>query len=1076
MAFTQQSFLNASIRSFNASLGWSNQPSQLSVSLAEDNINGDLFAPKNPGDPVSFNYSGWNFNGLFQSYKQTEGPNGKPLFEVTVVDPREILDGVQLILQGYNGSVYGVPNILNVYGFLENISFGNAHTNEGGMPWQKVRDTVMLLTSLSQIGTYGGPIRFMNSNYKINLNSLPTIPSYYRIAGGSVTLMEFIVDVCEAGGCEFFITMDEITTGNFEINVHTVNRRAYFQTLGSIQNFVGQTSGVTNKEFGLELINNTTGKFVVGGNIESIYIQNSNDGVDNDYSDDTIWPFWGFNVFGDVTLGTGDYGSNSHRFSLDARGINVIGIGDEYNTDIGEMRAALDSYESWEFYLMIRNNDPDAPQYQRYDNLGIIGSLSSNIFNVFDSATNFNGLKNIKPLQLSPLTQKQAKLARRLGNNPSEENILRLYDYVKTYASEYYGRKFMVRIPFIYTAEEDETGNIRLSQEPIDSGFLDESQWDTAIGLNLLPLDINRLTTTEGKIEAYVRFDDAPNLNLAYLSQDDYILSDNNLSVFVKCKVNPGIVYINTVTRFSPRAVVELSGPVRRINDDLSRQLFDGQIFKYIYDLLDADANAAPTTLYPSGGINKYGTKGLTTTQRQTKAAEVKTSIFGHGGSDFLFLGQEGLAVLPDMVGLPLRNNQLTYGPWYGYGLNGKMEFEQDESLVPWNYAGFTVMDAVGEAKVTEALINQQFSETGTVEFPDVPTIRLGNALISAGPLVTDINVSISSEGGATTTYRMQLSPRFGKFARANAERLTRLAKTAQRFRRLFRELSKTPSINLKSFAQRDRALLKRKPGRVSPHTSHSVLHGEVVTDSGTGLSDVIVTSQPLYNLQPTIHDNYTQKGIMSFDGLFTPFATSSLDSGIPHFKTINGSSNINRNDLNRFDTTHNIELLARDSGIPLTGLHRTEGTSVRNRGLSLIAPVMIGGWGYDINDNPIPSGPDGQFLSNINKRPDQWKVGPLDTRWDNDRGVWTSKTSNPFDVIFGKLNGNLPAPASFGTLTSFNVDVYQSGSPTSITATGSQLTCYNADPSLTASGTDIFVIAAVIGKHRFPLWVGCGT
>ena len=1066
MAFTQTTFLGSSIRSFNATLGWSNQASQLNVSLADDNVNGDSFSPRNPGDPVSFTYAGWNFNGLFQSYKTTEGPNGNPLFEVTVVDPREILEGVQLILDGYNGITYGVPNILNVYGFLEAVSFGNAHVNEGGMPWQKVRDTVALLTSLAQIGTYGGPIRFMNSNYKVNLNSLPAIPSHYRIAGGNVTLMEFIVDVCEAGGCEFFITMDEITTGNFEITVHVVNRRVYLQTLGSIHSFVGQTSGVANKEYGLELINNTTGKFVVGGNIESVYLQFSDAGESNDYTDDTIWPFWGFNVFGDVVLGTGDYNTNEHKFTLDYRGINIFGVGAEYPTDIGEMRAALDSYESWLFYLMIKDTDSTSPQYQRYSKLGMISTIGNNIFNIFDAAPNFGALKAITPLQLSPLTQKQAKLARRIGSDPNEENVARLYDYVRTYASEYYGRKFMVRIPFIFTSVEDETANIRLSQEPTDTGFLDESQWDSAIGLNLLPLDINRLTTQEGKIEAYVRFLNAPNLNLAYLSQDDYVLSDDASTVFVKCRVYPGVVYINTEARFSPRAVIELSGPVRKITDDLSRQLFDGQIFQYIYKILTDDAAAT--------GTNKYGTRGLTNAQRRGKVVEVRDSIFGHGGSDFLFLGQEGLAVIPDLAGLPLRNNQLTYGPWYGYGLNGKMEFERDDSLVPWNYGGFTVMDAVGEAKVTESLINQQFSETGTVEFPDVPTVRLGNALVNAGPLVTDVSVNIS-EGGATTTYRMQLSPRFGRFARANAERLTRLAKTAQRFRRLFRELLKTPSVNLKSFSQRDRALLKQKPARTSPHTSHSVLHGEIVTNNETGLSDVIVTSQPLYNLQPTMYDNYTNKGIMSFDGLLTPFATSALDSGIPHFKTIDGGSSINRNDLNRFDSTHNIEIIAYDSGIPENGLHRTQGTSTRNRGVALTTPVILGGWGFDINDNPTPSGPDGQFLSNINKRPDQWKVGPLDTRWDNGRGVWTVKQNNPFDIVFGKLNGNLAAPGSFGTLTSFNIDVYESGSPTSITATGSQLTCYNADVSLSASGTNIFVIAAVIGKHRFPLWVGCG-
>src|SRR5689334_19617409 len=102
--FTQQRFLGASIRSFNAQLGWSNQTSQLSVALVEDTLYGDVFAPRNVGDPVSFNYQGWIFNGLLQSWKRDDSSGGSPLYEVTVVDPREILDGVQLILSDYTGS------------------------------------------------------------------------------------------------------------------------------------------------------------------------------------------------------------------------------------------------------------------------------------------------------------------------------------------------------------------------------------------------------------------------------------------------------------------------------------------------------------------------------------------------------------------------------------------------------------------------------------------------------------------------------------------------------------------------------------------------------------------------------------------------------------------------------------------------------------------------------------------------------------------------------------------------------------------------------------------------------------
>lgn len=59
------------------------------------------------------------FGGILQSYTQNRSPNGNPLYTVNVVDPREILSNVTLILNNYAGSTYGQQNILNLYGFLE---------------------------------------------------------------------------------------------------------------------------------------------------------------------------------------------------------------------------------------------------------------------------------------------------------------------------------------------------------------------------------------------------------------------------------------------------------------------------------------------------------------------------------------------------------------------------------------------------------------------------------------------------------------------------------------------------------------------------------------------------------------------------------------------------------------------------------------------------------------------------------------------------------------------------------------------------------------------------------------------
>ena len=59
------------------------------------------------------------FGGILQSYTENKSQNGNPLFDAQVVDPREILSNVQLILGNYADTTYNNQNMVNVYGFLE---------------------------------------------------------------------------------------------------------------------------------------------------------------------------------------------------------------------------------------------------------------------------------------------------------------------------------------------------------------------------------------------------------------------------------------------------------------------------------------------------------------------------------------------------------------------------------------------------------------------------------------------------------------------------------------------------------------------------------------------------------------------------------------------------------------------------------------------------------------------------------------------------------------------------------------------------------------------------------------------
>jgi len=62
-------------------------------------------------------------------------------------------------------------------------------------------------------------------------------------------------------------------------------------------------------------------------------------------------------------------------------------------------------------------------------------------------------------------------------------------------------------------------------------------------------------------------------------------------------------------------------------------------------------------------------------------------------------------------------------------------------------------------------------------------------------------------------------------------------------------------------------------------------------------------------------------------------------------------------------------------------------------RSVGLRAPVVLTGWGFDVNDNPVPAdtGDSTAFASGAFRDPSNWKSGPLDVRWDDDRKVWAA-------------------------------------------------------------------------------------
>jgi len=183
----QQSFLGSSITNWSCSLGWNETSSQLSVLLVDDPLRNEAFTPYTEhspdiGEPVFFQYGDFEFGGLLQNWERTRGPDGNPVYSVSIIDPRELLAGTQLILSNYAAGVSAVPNIINPYGYWESEGFGMSEVNQAGMPWYKILTTISVLTTpYSPVNIFGGPIRFKGHDYFVDLSNLPAVPNYYRM-------------------------------------------------------------------------------------------------------------------------------------------------------------------------------------------------------------------------------------------------------------------------------------------------------------------------------------------------------------------------------------------------------------------------------------------------------------------------------------------------------------------------------------------------------------------------------------------------------------------------------------------------------------------------------------------------------------------------------------------------------------------------------------------------------------------------------------------------------------------------------------------------------------------------------
>lgn len=768
MAITQVTFCGASIISVNASCGWNSQESTVDVSLVEDVRNGDAFIVPVAGDVRKLEYGSLSFTGLVRDVTMSGSSGGYPLYSITLVDPRVLLSGVQIMLGEYYGGV-SVPNVANIYGYLERNGFGNSGANSSGIVWGQILLGIDQVLGLGNGGQYGGQISYKGNVFKLNLQNLPLLNQYYRLTG-TMTLMDVISTVCDAGGCDFFVELVEDV-----ITIYTISR-INIPDSGVIDRFVLETDGAVSKNLGHTMVNEPCGKVMLGGKKRDMYFQYYGGGADRQEKtgdDNPVWWFWGFDLDGNIikSSGLGD----DLNFTLDSRRVSIPGVGTTYKTSVGEIKAALSSMSTWESYLSITNdlsklwnplgsqrslwpgsttqyynhNGINNPHLNKSSDIGIRASFARDVKTILEGPAFGLGQK-IDMKRLNEFTG---------PNGPQrDETIDILYNLIKGFAEEFYGKKILVSIPPAKAYRDPESETVIYNMLPVSGGYLSDADIAGGVAANKIPRDANSISNPEdGTIQAYVRFNDIGTLDLSEIPDDDVILSANGQYAFIRCSIEDKIYFMDKEAMTGPRVIATLPGRVKFREDNTLYARFIFQVFKQMCD------------------------------NDEDKAKKFVSTVTGRANMD----GDFPRVVLPSMVAVPLESQVDRYGPWYASGANGAIEFEEDDSLTPWNYGDYTHMNEAANARVITNIANLQAIESGSIEFPGSPGLSLGRQLMDTGPFVSNIRVSAGSDG-VKTIYNMETwRPRFGTMNKLFADRVQKTGKAIQQSKRNYKELLK---------------------------------------------------------------------------------------------------------------------------------------------------------------------------------------------------------------------------------------------------------------------------------------------
>jgi len=725
------------VTSISASMGWGGQGGSCQLSLVDEGTAPTL--PSN-GTACGFIFGQFEFGGHLQRWTRKESLSGR-FYDVTLESPSKLLDGVQVILSdfetGYNedGSknvlTNQVRNVWNVFAEWENWdfggNFGNSGNNSAGMP------VANLFTKLTLFGNgvanFGTKIKFGQSEYTIDFSDLFAIvlskAPHYRVKGPVQSLNGILSDLAEVAQVDYFVQCRASNLGaiaNPELKVRIADRSIV--SSGVIDGYIASvksTGVVVSADSGQELQDVATIKVLVGGPASRWIDAPVGTGV----TAKSVWGSTGNNAA--YLLG----GIASVEYNtLDTL---VPVILDEFSGSVGyyatmfELRMALGGQEVWEtfkMFQMLAGVEPNGFTLGGSKPGPFMGAIEAN-------STTLNLLFQGKRDAID-MAVTSAKSVKKAYQDAAKKLQQKIFAGVNRVASSFYGQVFMVPLPY----EPGGIGNnLRFISEDVQyeaSWEISESAWTPST-----PVKDWNFYDGDGKLKSASTFPISSQIDYSPLG-GDYAITVGGSIATTKGGPDKDLFWI-----FGNPYCIVRSGAQLRQYDGITTPDF-----------------------------------GLTVLANHFFDLDIPPANYIGPGKQSVQISIPPAVVLPTTIGVPQESTRYTWGPWFAFSAdNGKAEVEVDASMRPETFGSASLMDTVGFGSVFSGLASIESVESGSVELALAPDFNMGDRFNTSGPYVTGMDISIGVDGYKTSYKFSTWTPNFGKLAKYNADRLSRINK-----------------------------------------------------------------------------------------------------------------------------------------------------------------------------------------------------------------------------------------------------------------------------------------------------------